>query len=73
MITLRQIKTAVVPPMNCAPSCIEIERREESGRSFATDELVPATITRSSVEELNMELQNNIDFTCIMGTLSFFS
>ena len=40
---------------------IEIERREESGRSFATDELVPATITRSSVEELNMELQNNID------------
>ena len=52
---------------------IENERREESGRSFATDELVPATITRSSVEELNMELQNNIDFTCIMGTLSFFS
>ena len=47
--------------LQAAPQAIEIERREESGRSFATDELVPATITRSSVEELNMELQNNID------------
>ena len=48
----------VKPQLFCP---IEIERREESGRSFATDELVPATITRSSGEELNMELQNNID------------